>query len=264
LPSLIPRTVQEVLHVATTTRADGLTAPACALLDYYKTRQIVRFFLVVTDEIENDRETQEGYFFAQLFYRYVTEVSPTTKIVFVSFLENPKEKGRMVRSLESFGIIPIQFRLDARRPDLTKVDGLLGLLASETSFFSQICEDLANSLKLGSFKEAIDSLNISLRKTATSSTSTTTTTESVTMTTSSSSSTPSTSSQVVSGSSNLQPRNRNPGEEETSCIICMNSPATTALLECGHLSFCEDCAAPLVNCPICRNPVLRTLRIYRS
>jgi hypothetical protein len=27
----------------------------------------------------------------------------------------------MVRALESFGIVPLQFRLDAKRPDLSKV-----------------------------------------------------------------------------------------------------------------------------------------------
>lgn len=41
----------------------------------------------------------------------------------------------MVKSLENLGIVPLQFRLDSHRPDLTKVDTLLGLLASECSFF---------------------------------------------------------------------------------------------------------------------------------
>ncbi len=53
-------------------------------------------------------------------HRYYTEVFPA-KIVFVSFLENSGQKGRMVRSLENLGIVPLQFRLDSHRPDLTKV-----------------------------------------------------------------------------------------------------------------------------------------------
>ncbi len=73
---------------------------------------------MVTDEIEN--EPSNGTFFAQLFYKYYTEICPA-RLVMVSFLENPNNKGRMVRALESFGIVPLQFRLDATRPDLSKV-----------------------------------------------------------------------------------------------------------------------------------------------
>ncbi len=76
------------------------------------------FNVFVTDEIENI--PHESHYFAQLFYKYYTEVYPA-RIVFVSFLDNPKEKGRMVTALESLGIVPLQFRLDSKRPDLTKV-----------------------------------------------------------------------------------------------------------------------------------------------
>ena len=113
----------------------------------------------MTDEIENEKS--EGEFFSQLFYKYHRDVYPA-KIVFVSFLENPlgnafpftpqyelipdneTEKGRMVKSLENLGIVPLQFRLDSHRPDLTKVDTLLGLLSSECSFFSIQVDALAN------------------------------------------------------------------------------------------------------------------------
>jgi hypothetical protein len=107
--------------------------------------------------------------------QYYTEVYPA-KIVFVSFLEvacpsvvscelvrrchcgcvltlglatpqNPGEKGRMVKSLENLGIVPLQFRLDSHRPDLTKVDTLLGLLASECSFFPVQVDAVAQALR---------------------------------------------------------------------------------------------------------------------
>ncbi|KAL6056360.1 Ubox domain containing protein [Balamuthia mandrillaris] len=143
---VMPRTVDEVLEVATTTKADGLTAPGCCIWEYYKKKEVVKFFVIVTDEIEN--EPFNGEFFGQLFYKYHQEVYPA-KIVFVSFLENPTQKGRMVQSLENLGFNPLQFRLDSRRPDLTKVDTLLGILSSECEFFSTQAEALAESVLAG-------------------------------------------------------------------------------------------------------------------
>ena len=61
--------------------------------------------------------------------------------------QNPGEKGRMVKSLENLGIVPLQFRLDSHRPDLTKVDTLLGLLASECSFFPVQVDAVAQALR---------------------------------------------------------------------------------------------------------------------
>lgn len=58
-------------------------------------------------------------YFPTLFQKYYQEVFPA-KIVFVSFLDNPSSKGRMVTALEQMGIEVILFRLDGRRPDLTK------------------------------------------------------------------------------------------------------------------------------------------------
>jgi len=148
-PRTMPRTVEDVLDCAITTPAEGLTAPACALWEFYEKRTVVKFFIVVTDEIENEKS--KGEFFAQLFYKYSSEVYPA-KIVFVSFLENPGEKGRMVKSLENLGIVPLQFRLDSHRPDLTKVGTLLGLLASECSFFPIQVGAVANAMRAADCK----------------------------------------------------------------------------------------------------------------
>jgi len=143
-PPIIPRNVPQVLEVASTVKADGLTAPAAALYPYYVAKKVVKFFIVVTDEIENEK--YKDYFFPELFVKYYNEVYPS-KIVFVSFLENPSEKGRMVTALESLGIVPLQFKLDGKRPDLTKLDSLLGLLASENSLFPKHAEDIAKICK---------------------------------------------------------------------------------------------------------------------
>jgi len=71
------------------------------------------------------------------------------KLVLVSFLENPNSKGRMVKSLENMGLDIIQFRLDGKRPDLTKLDSLLGLLSSESSYFPSQVQELAEIQKNG-------------------------------------------------------------------------------------------------------------------
>jgi len=53
-------------------------------------------------------------------------------------------------------------------------------------------------------------------------------------------------------------------EEGNMCVICEEEQITHSLLFCGHLDFCEKCATNLVGklCPICRQPVDKTVRIY--
>ena len=162
-PDFVPRKVEDVLDVAFNTQADGLTAPACAIHDYYTKKEVVKCFVVVTDEIEN--EPFRGQFFAQLFYKYFTEVIPCSltcphvkqlmychrfqvypaQLVMVSFLDDPSKKGRMVLALEEMGIKPLQFRLHAKRPDLSKVDTLLGLLSAESALFTSRVNGLAKT-----------------------------------------------------------------------------------------------------------------------
>jgi len=98
--------------------------------------------VVVTDEIEN-LKYQDKYYFSDLYLKYYQEVYPA-KLVFVSFLANPSSKGRMVKSLENLGIEVLLFRLDGNRPDLTKLDTLLGILSSESSFFPKFALDFSN------------------------------------------------------------------------------------------------------------------------
>jgi len=148
------RNVQDVLSVAKDMKADGLTASASALWPYYQAKKAVRFFVVVTDEIENNK-FQNNFYFPDLFKRYYEEVYPA-KLIFVSFLDNPQQKGRMVRSLEHLGFDVLQFRLDGSRPDLTKMDTLLGLLSSESSYFPEQVTTLANILEKGGLNAMVD------------------------------------------------------------------------------------------------------------
>jgi len=53
------------------------------------------------------------------------------------------------------------------------------------------------------------------------------------------------------------------------CSVCMDAPRTTALVPCGHVVCCDDCAVALVamdvpTCPSCRAPIASTLRVYVS
>uniref|UniRef100_A0A7S4SA61 RING-type domain-containing protein n=1 Tax=Alexandrium monilatum TaxID=311494 RepID=A0A7S4SA61_9DINO len=59
------------------------------------------------------------------------------------------------------------------------------------------------------------------------------------------------------------------GEDDGTCAICMERPADTAVVPCGHMCGCFACLQALhgaqgAQCPICRGPVASTIRIYRS
>ena len=49
------------------------------------------------------------------------------------------------------------------------------------------------------------------------------------------------------------------------CRICLDKPSCFALVPCGHICACEDCVKKLPkDCPICRNEITGTLKVYRS
>lgn len=130
-PESPPSSAADVLDLARASKAAGQTIPAAALWEFYEAKTPVNCFVVVTDERENGKF--QDMYFHQLFYKYHTEVHPA-KLVFVSFLD-PNSPGQMCSALEQLGIHPTQFRLDARRPDLTKLDAMIGLLSTETDAF---------------------------------------------------------------------------------------------------------------------------------
>jgi len=141
-PPIQPQTIREVVHVAEHVKADNMTAPGCLIEPYLREKKVVKCFVIVTDEVENVKHGVE--YFPELFARYYRDVYPA-EVVFVSFLENVNRKGRMVTALESMGFSPIQFRLDGRRPDLTKLDSLLGVISLRSnSMYSEI-ERIANA-----------------------------------------------------------------------------------------------------------------------
>ncbi len=55
-------------------------------------------------------------------------------------------------------------------------------------------------------------------------------------------------------------------DEVNECKVCLDSTQTSALVPCGHFSFCQECAQKMVEigtCPICRQEANMALVIYK-
>eukprot|EP01052_Picozoa_sp_SAG31_P035653 SAG31_NODE_4331_length_3346_cov_1.723745_3_plen_123_part_00 len=56
--------------------------------------------------------------------------------------------------------------------------------------------------------------------------------------------------------------------DDDECCICNDAPAVVAVVPCGHCCLCETCATKLklgsspARCPMCRNNLQNTLRVY--
>ncbi|XP_023014304.2 E3 ubiquitin-protein ligase RNF34 [Leptinotarsa decemlineata] len=48
------------------------------------------------------------------------------------------------------------------------------------------------------------------------------------------------------------------------CKLCMDAPLDCVLLECGHIATCTECGKKLAECPICRQYVVRVVRIFKA
>lgn len=48
------------------------------------------------------------------------------------------------------------------------------------------------------------------------------------------------------------------------CKICMESLIECVLLDCGHMCSCIKCGKQLAECPICRQNVVRVVRVFKS
>ena len=55
-----------------------------------------------------------------------------------------------------------------------------------------------------------------------------------------------------------------PPETNKECVICWDSLATHVTVPCGHVCLCAKCAdmTNLKHCPMCRTPLIQTMRIY--
>ena len=53
-----------------------------------------------------------------------------------------------------------------------------------------------------------------------------------------------------------------PAKASAECVICLDAAATHATVPCGHICLCADCTMGLKACPLCRTPLVQTMRIY--
>lgn len=46
------------------------------------------------------------------------------------------------------------------------------------------------------------------------------------------------------------------------CVICLAAGRDTAIDPCGHISMCAPCATAVKECPVCRGPIGKLLKVY--
>jgi len=253
-----PRTTREVMDTVKTIRADGMTAPACSLWQLYRERAKAKFIIMVTDEVENVKS--EDFYWPTLYERYVREVAPDCTAVFISFLGGGTEKGRMVRALESMGISRIiQFRLEGSRPDLTKLDTILGLLAAECRQFPQQVKVLTDAFGLSGLTGILERLKQPLLAAAVVEEEKKPLARADSGSMTDGDDLPAVAV-AVEGKGEAKKQEK-PGDL---CAVCMEKPATIAMVPCGHLCCCADCSQRLETCPVCRAPVVKTQVIYMA
>lgn len=152
------------MELATTVKTVASTCHASALWPYYKKKQVVKTFIVTTDEEENanyDGDNGESYNFRSLFKLYHKEVYPS-RLVFVSFLHSQHAEGQMVGPLKQDGYDVLQFKLDHARPDLTKLNNLVGQLALGSQDFDTQVTELETQLRNEGLQSAFEKLNSKL------------------------------------------------------------------------------------------------------
>lgn len=155
----LPKTIEEVLQLAVDTQAGGGTTPAASLWPFYEKKEVIKTFIVVTDEEENGTCSCNGDWFHQMYEKYHDEVYPA-KLVFVSFFSFQQAKGHMVPKLEELGFKPLRFVFDLSRPDLTKLDKLFGMLATGTSGFDDEIAEMENVIKTSGLVKAFDNVEL--------------------------------------------------------------------------------------------------------
>lgn len=53
-------------------------------------------------------------------------------------------------------------------------------------------------------------------------------------------------------------------DEDDLCKICMESLIDCVLLDCGHMVSCIKCGKRLAECPMCRQNIVRVIRVFKS
>ncbi|KAH3736540.1 uncharacterized protein LOC127850969 [Dreissena polymorpha] len=157
VPPYVPKNIEEVLNLAVEMQAGGGTTPAASLWPFYEKKEVVKTFIIVTDEEENGQS--HGDNFNGLYQKYHDEVYPA-KLVFVSFFHNQNSRGDMVPKLEANGHKPMRFIFDFARPDLTKLDKMFGMLVSGTTNFDDEIRQVQLDIKSGRLAKVFEKMEI--------------------------------------------------------------------------------------------------------
>lgn len=159
-----PKNVAEVLELAYNTRASGATAPAAGIVPYYNVKKVIKTFVIVTDEEENTSARtadDECHRFFGLFMEYRKKVFPAT-LIFISFLRNQHDNGQMYDVFKKSEVPDVlQFKFSGQRPDLSKLDSILGMISSKSSTnFEGFIEQLESDLKTKNVSKQMTNLNV--------------------------------------------------------------------------------------------------------
>jgi len=54
-----------------------------------------------------------------------------------------------------------------------------------------------------------------------------------------------------------------PQKEESTCVVCMEKPPETVIVDCGHLCLCVKCGNHMKFCPLCRVPISKIIKVFK-
>jgi hypothetical protein len=155
----IPKSCEEILNLALDIPTEGCSCPAAGLWPYFSQKKIVKTFIIATDEKENTDFTVDdvSYRFLELFSAYHELVYPA-HLIFLSFIMQ-HEPGQMVPQLREAGFNVKRFRFSKKRPDLSRLDNVIGHLALQTAQFDDQVNQLEEELREKEVTAALQQLN---------------------------------------------------------------------------------------------------------
>jgi hypothetical protein len=240
VPASMPHSAAAIVELASRTRAAGLTACAAGLHEFYASRTYFKTLILVSDEIENEPFDGE-WWFPTLFAKYRAEVSPDVQLALVSFRES-QQLGRIHSALLRQNIDPIALSLSAERPDSSRVDSLLAKLAQFSPGWSALLERTVLAVKnqinsgraAGRETSVVDLIRSQLTR------------------------------PPVAAAAAAAVAVATPIDPIDECVVCEERAVEMAFAPCGHFVCCAQCAATLIECPMCRNSIRDKVKIYKK
>ena len=52
-------------------------------------------------------------------------------------------------------------------------------------------------------------------------------------------------------------------DEEDLCKICMVNELECVFYDCGHMICCKNCSKGLTDCPVCRNKIIQSIKVFK-